>query len=46
MQITESGRKVLVTVLVAGIAYYIFGPVGLAVVALVCLFRKAVDIKK
>lgn len=45
MQITESGRKILGTILIAGIVYYIFGPVGLAVVALVLLFKKAGSIK-
>lgn len=43
--LTESGKKVIVIGLVAGIAWYIFGPVGLACVALVLLLKKSNDMK-
>lgn len=39
--LTDNGRKVLIIGLVAGIAYAVFGPVGLACVALVLLCKKA-----
>ena len=41
----ESGKKAMMVVLVAGIAYYIFGPVGLAAVALVLLLKKSNNLK-
>ena len=43
--LTESGKKALMVVIVAGIAYYIFGPVGLACVALVLLLKKSNNLK-
>lgn len=42
--LTESGKKVIIIGLTAAIAYYIFGPVGLACVALVLLLKKSKDI--
>ena len=43
--LTDSGKKIIVIGLVAAIAYYIFGPVGLACVALVLLCKKSKDLK-
>lgn len=43
--LTENGKKALMVVIIAGIAYYIFGPVGLACVALVLLLKKSNNLK-
>lgn len=39
--LTESGKKALIIALGAAVAYYVFGPVGLAVVALCLLLKKS-----
>ena len=44
MMLTENGKRVVVIMIVAGIAYYVFGPVGLACVALVLLLKKSKDL--
>ena len=44
--LTDAGKKVIAVGIVAGIAYYVFGPVGLACVALVLLLKKSSDIGK
>lgn len=43
--LTESGKKALIIALGAAVAYYIFGPVGLACVALVLLLKKSNNLK-
>lgn len=44
--LTETGRRIVTIAIVAGIAYYLVGPVGVAVVALVLLCKKSKDISK